>query len=191
MERAKAVSPGWWRTAWIDNFRTEQHTFNLLVRRYGHRLQRQAAHLRRTISKFKSFAILTYFLAHAQTFRELAALIHVGASTAASIVHEGVLAPVGIVTQENIIFPKDRQLRTTMERLELLAKQPMCCGDVDGTFMKIVKPEEYGDSYWCYKQFSAILVFVCVDALGRFTCVDIGAPGSVGDTAVYNSHLKS
>lgn len=50
-----------------------------------------------------------------------------------------------------------------------------------------MKPEEFGDSYWCYKQYPAILVLACVDVSGLFTFVDAGAPGSVGDTVVYNN----
>ena len=47
--------------------------------------------------------------------------------------------------------------------------------------MPIKKPEEFGDTYFCYKKFCAILVLGCVDARGIFTYVNAGRPGSVGD----------
>jgi len=57
--------------------------------------------------------------------------------------------------------------------------------------MKIEKPKMWGDSYWCYKKYAAIILFACVDARGRFTYVNAGQPGSVGDAFTWNnSDLK-
>ena len=69
----------------------------------------------------------------------------------ASIGHEDVTVLVPVITADSIKFPDGHQLLQTMSEFELLAQLPMCCGAVDGTFVKIVKPEEFGDSYWCYK----------------------------------------
>ena len=44
------------------------------------------------------------------------------------------------------------------------------------------KPSEFGDTYFCYKKFTAIIVLACVDARGIFTYVNAGRPGSVGDS---------
>ena len=78
-----------------------------------------------------------------------------------------------------------------MEKFEQISNLPMCCRALDGTFMPIVKPEEYCDSYWCYKQYCAIVLFVwCivlfvwVDRFGLFTFVDAGVQGSFDDAAV-------
>ncbi len=58
-------------------------------------------------------------------------------------------------------------------------------GALDGTFMPIKKPEEFGDTYFCYKKFCAMLVLGCVDARGIFTYVNAGRPGSVGDSYAF------
>ena len=34
--------------------------------------------------------------------------------------------------------------------------------------MKIVKPVVWGDSYWCYKSYPALLILAVVDADGIF-----------------------
>ena len=62
---------------------------------------------------------------------------------------------------------------------------PCCGGAVDGTFMHIRKPTAHGDSYWCYKHFTAILVLGVIDARGIFTYVKAGTPGSAGDAATF------
>jgi hypothetical protein len=74
---------------------------------------------------------------------------------------------------------------------ESLCKLPMCVGALYGTFMRITKPKVWGDAFFCYKKYCAILVLACVDARGRFTYVSAGEPGSVGDAAAWNrSSLK-
>ena len=51
--------------------------------------------------------------------------------------------------------------------------------------MPIKKPEEYGDTYCCYKHFNDIIVLGCVDARRNFTYVNAGRPGSVGDSYAF------
>eukprot|EP00117_Sycon_ciliatum_P000332 scpid75938/ scgid6440/ len=190
-EDVKPTSPGWWKNAWISNFRMEQCTLLFLVQRYGNLLERQRTHLRRTIPGCKRLAIALYFLAQGETYAEVAALFQVGQSTVTSIVHQVVTTLVGPLSAHTILFPTGRQLNRTMRRFEELCGLPMCCGAVDGTFQQIVKPDEYGDAYWCYKGYSAILLLARVDSKGLFTFVDIGAAGSIGDAAIYNqSQLK-
>jgi len=40
--------------------------------------------------------------------------------------------------------------------------------------MKIEKPYNWGDTYYCYKKHMAIILFVRVDARGRFMYVSAG-----------------
>jgi hypothetical protein len=42
------------------------------------------------------------------------------------------------------------------------------------------------DAYYSYKSRVAMLLLAIVDACGRFTFASVGAPGSVGDAAVWN-----
>jgi len=191
-ERVRVESYRWWKASWIENFRMEQKTFIFLVQRYGYLLERETTRLRRTIPVPKRMAIILYYIAHSETFSEIAALFHIGVTTVGKIVHDGVEALVGPMTADNIVFPVGKQLLRTMRRFEELSGLPMCGGAIDGTFTKILKPEYYGDSYWCYKQYSAVLLFACVDPREIFTFVDVGSPGSVGDAAVFNnSQLKT
>ncbi|XP_065190806.1 uncharacterized protein LOC135821735 [Sycon ciliatum] len=166
-------------------------TFKFLLCRYRHLFERDTTHLRKTISPAKRLAITLYFLAHSETYSEIAALFFIGSNTVGEIVHQTIDSLYAEVAQESIVFPVGPQLLRTMRRFEELSNLPMCCGAVDGTFTQITKPVLYGDRYWCYKGYTSILLLACVDSRGLFTYVDIGAPGSAGDAAVYNiSQLK-
>jgi len=46
-----------------------------------------------------------------------------------------------------------------------------------GTFIRIEKPYNWGDTYYCYKKHMAIILFVRIDARGRFTYVCAGGAG--------------
>ena len=66
-----------------------------------------------------------------------------------------------------------------------LVSLPCCGGAVDGTFIQIRKPSANGDSCWCYKHFTSILVLAVVDARGVIPYVKAGTPGSAGDAGAF------
>ena len=57
--------------------------------------------------------------------------------------------------------------------------------------MQIKKPTEFGDSYYYYKHFMAIIVLGCVDAHGIFTYVNAGRPRSIGNSYTYRRSVLS
>ena len=85
---------------------------------------------------------------------------------------------------DTILFPTGVELEQVVCDFESLCGMPHCSGALDGTFMKIQRPTEFGDLYFCYKCFTAIIVFGCVNGQGIFmiTYVNAGRPGSVGDS---------
>ena len=141
--------------------------------------------MRRPLSPGKRLAIVLHWLAQGSSYSELAALYAVGKSTVVSIVHTLVDELRQRLVPEAIRFPTGQELEQVMVDFEDLCGVPMCAGALDGTFMGIKKPTEYGDTYFCYKKFIAIIVLACVDARGIFTSVNAGRPGSVGDSYTY------
>jgi len=94
---------------------------------------------------------------------------------------------------EQIIFPTGDELKKTMVDFEKRCSLPLVAGAIDGTFIEMVRPSvEFADSYWCYKNLTGILCLAVVDAVGRFTFVDVGRPASVGDAFAFQaSDLKA
>ena len=111
--------------------------------------------------------------------------------TCDNIVHDVVEVLSQKFCLDMIKFPEGADLMRVMNEFKGLCYLPFCAGAIDGTFMKIEKPREWGDTYFCYKKFTAIILFACVDARGKFTYVNAGQPGSVGDAYTFNcSDLK-
>ena len=90
---------------------------------------------------------------------------------------------------ESIRLPTGSGFDQVMCDFQSLCGLPLCAGALDGTFMKIRKPMVFGDTYYCYKRYTAIIVLGCVDARGIFTYVNAGRPGSVGDSYTYRHSL--
>jgi len=121
------------------------------------------------------------------SFAQLSALYAVGKATAVSIVHEEITILLTELVPASIVFSTGAELKQVICDMESLSGLPMCAGAIDGTFMQIIKPSEFGDNYYCYKHIMAIIVLGCVDARGIFTYmyVNAGRPGSVGDSYTY------
>ena len=111
-----------------------------------------------------------------------------------------------------IRFPTGEELEQVIVDFERLSVKsgkaglPLCAGAMDGTFMKISKPSLWGDLYYCYKSFIAIVILAVqyqtriqagkqmplygilavVDARCIFTHIDAGRAGSMGDAYTYN-----
>ena len=106
-------------------------------------------------------------------------------STVVAIAHEGIAILRERLVPEVILFPIGRELNQVMVDFEALCGLPCCGGALDGTFMPIKKPADFGVTYICYMKFTAIIVLACGDARSIFTYVNAGRPGSVGDSYTY------
>lgn len=177
----------WEDDRYMEHFRVSKEAFFRLHRKYGRLLERQVTRLRNPVPSDKRLAITLHYLSHGGTFAQLGLLFSVGRSTAAAVVHSTIKVFCEHMVDDSIMFPDGAELDQVIHDFEALACLPQCAGAVDGTFIRIKKPDVYGDSYWCYKNHIAILLLAAVDARGIFTYVNAGNPGSVGDAAAYNS----
>ena len=73
-----------------------------------------------------------------------------------------------------------------MEGFKEIAGLPYCVGAIDGTHIRRpMCPEAQFFGYRCYKNFASIVLFACCTADRRFTFVDIGKPGVLGDSSIF------
>ena len=156
------------------------------------RLEFETTNMRCSISPEKRLAILLHWLGQGFAERQLATLYRVGPATVNGILHSGVEAVMTCLVPISIRFPVGQVLHDQMLEFEEVSGLPLCAGAVDGTFMRIRKPVQWGDQYWCYKSFPAIIVLAVVNARGHYTFVDAGRAGSLGDAFMFNhSRLKA
>ena len=154
-------------------------------------MQREVTRFRSPIPIAKKLAIALQWLATGGTEVQLANEYCVGATTVHRAVHEVVRVICETIVHDAVKFPTGEKLIQVMEKFEQMALLKMCAGALDGTFMKIRKPEEWGNAFWCYKNHCAIMLLAVVDADGLFTFVDAGRAGSMGDAFTFNhSSLK-
>ena len=179
------VYPDWEEKQYLQHFRVSKDTFWYLCGKYGRYFHKQTTQLRKPLPPAKRLAILLHWLAHGNSYSEVAVLYAVGKATVVAIVHDMVSILRQKLVPDSIKFPAGQELNQVIIDFQELCGVPMCAGALDGTFMAIKKPTHFGDTYFCYKKFTAIIVLGCVDARGIFTYVNAGRPGSVGDSYTY------
>lgn len=103
-----------------------------------------------------------------------------------------VSAMASTLPQYFIRFPRDEELNRVIADFESMCRLPQVAGAIDGTYIKIHCPTcDFSDRYYCYKGYYSVMLLACVDAVGRFTFIDVGRPGCVGDAAAWrNCHLQ-
>ena len=185
------IYPDWEQNFYLQHFRMSKDTFWYLCQTYGKYFEKTTTQLRRPLAPAKRMAIALHWLAQPSSFSELGAMYAIGKSTVAAVVHESVTILRERLVPEVIRFPTGQELERVMVDFEALCGLPCCGGALDGTFMPMKKPSEFGDTYFCYKKFIAIIVLGCVDARGIFTYVNAGRPGSVGDSYTYRHSIMS
>lgn len=147
--------------------------------------------LRPCIPAPKRLAMFLEWVAFGSPYEAIAGKYDVSRAVTFNILHEVAGVLKGRLTARMIRFPVGDDLMRCMEEFEHLCCLPFCAGAMDGTFMKIDKPFVWGDTFYCYKKFPAIIVFACTDASGCFRTVSAGRPGQVGDALTFNfSKLK-
>ena len=183
--------PDWENAQYIHHFRLSKDAFWRMHRKYGHLFDRQVTVLRMPVLSDKRLAMTIHYLAQGFTFSQLSLMYSVGHTTAVNVVHDTIDKLFSNFVRESIRFPAGDELGQVIADFEHLygGGLPQCAGAVDGTFMHIRKPTIHGDSYWCYKNYTAIFLLACVDARGVFMYVNAGCPGSTGDASVFNYSL--
>ena len=179
--------PDWEDGQYVQHLKMTRDTFWRLYCKYGHLLEQQVICLRLPVASEKRLAISLHFLTQGLLLAQLSLMYGVGKTTAVNTVHDTVNKLYDPLVKESIQFPKGRELEQLFADFEHLSGLPQCALAVDGPFMGIRKPVVHGATFWCYKQFTAILVLASVDAPGVFSYVNAGNPGSRGDAAVFDT----
>ena len=184
--KAGAEAPDFLDKNYSRTYRLDHTTFTYLARWTRDHLTHDDTSMRPAIEPKKRLAICLHWMAHSITFEQLGEIYHVGASTAHSIVHEVVQVLKDVTVRSLIKFPAGGlELDSVMDGFEREGGLPMCAGAIDGSFVHMLKPSVWGDTYWCYKNYIAILVLAVCDHRGQFTFIDVGRAGCVGDAFTW------
>lgn len=174
------------RTRFREAVRMDPDVFISLVKICEPLISKKCTVMRKSISAEKRLAIFLDWLGHGSPLGSLARTYDVGRSTVHSIVHDCTEVLFDHLVHQHVRFPEGTELTPTMQKFHQLCFLPGCVGALDGTFIKMEKPTEWGDRYFCYKKYCAIILLACVDANGLFTYIHAGTPGQAGDAAIWN-----
>ena len=155
--------PDWEEQQYLQHFRVSKDTFWYICQRWGKYFKKQTTHLRLPLPPAKRLAIVLHWLAHGTAILSWQQCTQ-GKATVVAIAHEGIAILWESLVPEVILFPTGLELDQMMVDFESQCVVPYCGGALDGTFMPIKKPSDFGDTYFCYKRFTAIIVLGCMDS---------------------------
>ena len=80
---------------------------------------------------------------------------------------------------KHVKMPQDEHLREVIDGFEHRWGFPQTVGEIDGTHVPILKPQDSASDYFNRKRYYSILTQAVVDYKGFFIDVNIGWPGKV------------
>lgn len=167
-------------------FRMPQAAFEALYDMVGWRLAKKDTKMRKSVPGKKAMDIFLCWLAHGHKQTQLAIMFCVDQSTVSKLLKRATFVFLHHFVATAFVLPAGQDLLMIEQGFRNLWGLPGCIGAVDGTFMHIQQPHPWGEAYWCYKHYYAVLLLAVVDANMIYRWVHTGSPGSMGDAHVWN-----
>jgi len=123
----------------------------------GTMCEREDTNMRACIPIEKRLAVFLDWACSSMPFQALARMYDIAKPTCVNIVHDVVEVLSQKFCLDMIKFPEGADLMLVMNEFKGLCYLPFCAGAIDGTFMKIEKHREWGDTYFCYKKLTVPL----------------------------------
>ncbi|KAJ1524651.1 hypothetical protein ONE63_011134 [Megalurothrips usitatus] len=166
--------------------------FEDLLQRVTPLIQKQNTHLRESISPAERLSVTLRHLATAsicvgETQESLSLTFRMGQSTISGIIRETSVAIYEVLKDEYLRFPASTEEWKNIaydfgERWNF----SNCIGAMDGKHFHIEPPLNSGSLYYCYKDYTSIVLLAMVDAQLRFVYVDVGTNGRISDSGIWN-----
>ncbi|XP_015267767.1 PREDICTED: putative nuclease HARBI1 [Gekko japonicus] len=184
---------GWWENVmlglqanqqWLQNFRMTHETFSEIVSVMKGRLLRRKTSMREPIPVEKRIAIAIWYLASANTYREVGEKFGVGVSTVGEVVLEVCFAmEVELYHKTVCLGPDVAKIMDGFDRLGF----PHCIGAIDRMPLLTRAPGRGLDEHGNVKKYSSVLLQGTVDHTGRFTNAEMEWSGSNQDAFVFSN----
>lgn len=110
-----------------------------------------------------------------------------GDRTIAKIVNEVSVAIWRTMQQLYLPQPTREMWMSIASDFESRWNFPHCLGAIDGKHVVIKKPNKSGSSFFNYKHDFSVVLMAAVDALYKFTFIDVGSMGRFSDGSIFSS----
>ncbi|XP_077187042.1 uncharacterized protein LOC143834261 [Paroedura picta] len=187
---------GWWENfvlglwgdeEWLRNFRMTRETFSDIVSALKGQLLRRRTTMREPISVEKRIAIAIWYLANANTYRDVQEKFAVGVSTVGEILLEVCFAMEVELYHKTVCLGPD--VAKIIDGFGSLGF-PHCIGAIDGMHLLTRSWGKKLDKQGNLRKYSSVLLQGTVDHTGRFVDVEVGWSGpDQAASAFLNSAL--
>eukprot|EP00171_Calliarthron_tuberculosum_P003968 IDg3968t1 len=176
---------------WRSMFRIPHPMFINVADKIRPDVQRSVTSFRLPVPSEKKLAAFLMTASNA-TYRRVASQLGMGPSTVMESVRE-VSRAICTLYSDYVKLPSTAsEIGSLMNGFERIAGLPYCVGAIDGTHIPWKKcPASQFYEYRCYKGFESLILFALSSADRRIIYADIGAPGVLGDSTLFDrSKLK-
>lgn len=170
---------------WRALFRVSLQTFEVLQNALTPHIQRKTTRYRPPIPAAHKIAAFLMYCGGA-TCEATATQLGIGASSVNSAVKE---LSIEIINnfKDNIRFPvTEDEVARAASGFQGISGLPYCVGAIDGTHVPWPAcPTQQFYEYRCYKGYPSVVIFATCTADRRITFADVGRPGVLGDSTIF------
>ena len=176
---------------WQTNFRMSHNTFLYLCNELRVEIAKTDTSMRKSIPVEKRVAITLWFMSTNSDYRTIGHLFGVSKASVCKIRKEVCHAIVKLLLAKYIRIPSNSALSSVLSGFARKGF-PQCGGAIDGTHIPIEAPQDCPADYHNRKGWHSVILQGVVDHAGCFTDINVGWPGRVHDSRVFqNSELYS
>lgn len=161
--------------------------FKELVERLTPRLTKTDTFYRKALSPGLKLAITLRYLASGDNYHSMMYAFRVPHNIISKLIREVCDAIIAEYAEEVIEGSTTEQQWTRIsDQFSRRWQFHHCLGTLDGKHIAIRCPRNAGTEYYNYKGFHSVILMALVDAEYKFSLVEVGSNGSVGDAQVFN-----
>ena len=179
-------------TRFKKTFRVSKATFNFILGRIEHDLQRDTVAEEPIPPAFR-LAVCLYRLTRGDYFYTIAEMTGLGNSTVCGIVSEVAKAIINNLWSDQVLrhFPRnEEEFREKILDMEEFRQFPCSWAAIDGCHIPLKCPTgglQANKEYHNFKNFYSVVLMGMVDARRRFVWVSYGFPGNSHDSIIFQS----
>ena len=188
----------WWRNiclgvapeeCWKKFFRMDRNLFYKLLREVDPYITPNPLSPNyRALSSETKLALTLYYLKDTGSLSMASNSFGIAISTTSVVIYEVCKVICNVLGRKYICLPSDKcTMQKKVAEFEATFGMPQAFGCIDGTHVRIKRPIENSQDYFCYKQFFSLNVQAVCDYRGYFMDVECMWPGSVHDAKVFSN----
>ncbi|XP_060880360.1 uncharacterized protein LOC132952183 [Metopolophium dirhodum] len=169
----------------LKYYRMSISSFDELLLRVKHRLQKKNTILRDSIPPEERLSVTLRYLATGTNFSSLHFDFLMGVSTIAKVVNETCMVVWDELQPTEMAPPTQENWLEIADGFYNITQFPNCVGAVDGKHIRLQCPKNSGTQYYNYKNFFSLVLMAICDSNYCFTIIDVGSFGKESDCNIF------